>query len=85
MTVSPPPLPGPNPRARSVAVPETLSHPHPTVRSVLAELDKRVVNKGALALPGKYDTVLRVTPTGRQRASSCSMRLRRGLRRAATP
>jgi hypothetical protein len=51
-----------------VPVPEALSQPHPTVRRIREELDKTAVNNGALALPGKHETVLRVTPTGRQRA-----------------
>lgn len=68
VSASPPLAPGPPPVYPAVLVPETLTHPHPTVRSIRAELDKKAVNNGALALPGKHETVLRVTPTGRQRA-----------------
>jgi hypothetical protein len=79
VSASPPPLPGPKPAYPIVPVPESLAHPHPTVRRIRAELDKRVVNNGALALPGKHETVLRVTPTGRQRALILLDALAKGL------
>jgi hypothetical protein len=60
--------PGPKPAYPQILVPETLSHPHPTVRRIRTELDGQKIHNGALALSARRDTVVRVTPACRNRA-----------------
>jgi hypothetical protein len=65
---APPTPPGPKPAYPNIPVPETLSHPHPTVRRIRTELDGQKIHNGALALSAGRDTVVRVTPACRNRA-----------------
>jgi hypothetical protein len=68
VSAAPPPPPGSKPVFPVIPVPETLSHPHATVRRIREELDKKPFNNGAIALYGSHETVVRVTSAGRERA-----------------